>query len=927
MDNLSDLYTTGFFDELASRSLQSARVVLPWLFRWLEPARVIDVGCGVGAWLRVAAELGAGDILGIDGDHVDPAMLMIDPARFVAGDLIATRLREVLRGRVEGPFDLAMCLEFAEHIPFDRAAALVEDLTELADAILFSAAVPFQSGVHHVNEQWPEFWAIQFRARGFRCYDWVRRRVWNNPDVDLWYAQNTLLFAKEGSAAAARLPPEMLADGAPLAFVHPENYLANVLQLYRINGKQAYGEEAEDFRSVTRANARRDIVLPPLLAIARAAAAGPDARNVFPWTRTELGDPEQVADELRATKAALAEEAEARQRAEVGWQQETAQRTAIEQALAAETAARRQADGARRQDELGRSAAEQALAAETTARRQAQALARREAAQRMAAEQGLGDEREARQRAEAAYQAIANATLWKLSYPLRSTARRVPDRTRRVLRSAAEIVWWSLGLRLRRRLIERRHGLPAEHRAAATAMIPLHNRTQLHTRIAASKLFDPEVYLSLHPDLRDAQVDAWEHYLCIGYGEGRHFSNCEVVAQALAELHDDLALDADRYRNDASSILAGEDGCERGAALREDGVRIGVLSNSEGNFYMHEIAELLALGLQQGGIDAVQRDELSDPKERFDLRIFVAPHEFFYIGAGKKWLSAAGDRNTVLYNVEQMHTPWFCRAFPLLLHAPLVLDINFQYAEILRRAGCNVVHFMPGHLVGSPYAQPYTDASDIELLRGYDFAGRCYDWREHDRLADRPIDLLFIGSSSPRRDQALARLQENLDQHRFICVYTRQQGPLTARDHRSTSTGINCALGQRSKIVLNIHRDWLGYFEWSRMVLQGFWQGACVVTDPSFDHPLYQPGIHYLEENPRHMGELVRWLLETPDGREKLDAVRKAGYQNAVGLGSMRVALAPVLTAAAGLLDQLADRAAPRRGVEHARAVAEPLAA
>ena len=124
--------------------------------------------------------------------------------------------------------------------------------------------------------------------------------------------------------------------------------------------------------------------------------------------------PRTTSGELRATKAALAEEAEARQRAEVGWQQETAQRTAIEQALAAETAARRQADGARRQDELGRSAAEQALAAETTARRQAQALARREAAQRMAAEQGLGDEREARQRAEAAYQAIANATLWKL---------------------------------------------------------------------------------------------------------------------------------------------------------------------------------------------------------------------------------------------------------------------------------------------------------------------------------------------------------------------------------------------------------------------------------------------------------------------------------------------------------------------------------
>jgi hypothetical protein len=39
-----------------------------------------------------------------------------------------------------------------------------------------------------------------------------------------------------------------------------------------------------------------------------------------------------------------------------------------------------------------------------------------------------------------------------------------------------------------------------------------------------------------------------------------------------------------------------------------------------------------------------------------------------------------------LYNVEQPQTPWFCRAFPLLLKAPLVLDINLQSAAILRRS-------------------------------------------------------------------------------------------------------------------------------------------------------------------------------------------------------------------------------------------------
>ena len=119
---------------------------------------------------------------------------------------------------------------------------------------------------------------------------------------------------------------------------------------------------------------------------------------------------------------------------------------------------------------------------------------------------------------------------------------------------------------------------------------------------------------------------------------------------------------------------------------------------------------------------------------------------------------------------------------------------------------------------------------------------------------------------------------------------------------RTTSTDINCALGQRAKIVLNIHRDWLGYFEWSRMVLQGFWQGACVVSDPGLLNPLFEPDVHYFEENLRRMGELVRWLLESEEGRDKLDRTRRAGYERARTLGSMPVALAPVLEAFAGLL-------------------------
>ena len=110
------------------------------------------------------------------------------------------------------------------------------------------------------------------------------------------------------------------------------------------------------------------------------------------------------------------------------------------------------------------------------------------------------------------------------------------------------------------------------------------------------------------------------------------------------------------------------------------------------------------------------------------------------------------------------------------------------------------------------------------------------------------------------------------------------------------------AIAQRAKIVLNIHRDWIGYFEWPRMVMGGFWQGACVVSDPGLFNPIFDAGTHYLEASLRHIGELLAWLLETEEGREKLDRTRRAGYHRASNVGSMQVALAPVLEAFAAQL-------------------------
>ena len=52
-------------------------------------------------------------------------------------------------------YELAVCLEVAEHLNESSADNLILQLTNLANRVLFSAAIPGQGGLHHVNEQPP----------------------------------------------------------------------------------------------------------------------------------------------------------------------------------------------------------------------------------------------------------------------------------------------------------------------------------------------------------------------------------------------------------------------------------------------------------------------------------------------------------------------------------------------------------------------------------------------------------------------------------------------------------------------------------------------------------------------------------------------------------------------------------------------------
>lgn len=159
-------------------SYESAKLVLPEI--WAGFDSVIDVGCGVGAWLDVAGDLGATRLFGIDGPSGH------SPGVFISADLAANV--PVVTPR----FDLAICLEVAEHLPASIADDLVVALTAMSDVVLFSAAIPGQGGDGHINEQPHEYWDDRFVNAGYALHPLPGM----SPMVAWWYRQNARVYRK-----------------------------------------------------------------------------------------------------------------------------------------------------------------------------------------------------------------------------------------------------------------------------------------------------------------------------------------------------------------------------------------------------------------------------------------------------------------------------------------------------------------------------------------------------------------------------------------------------------------------------------------------------------------------------------------------------------------------------------------------------------
>jgi len=219
-----------YLRNVSKHATESAPEIAAGIMEIFHPQSVVDIGCG------------AGDLLAFLRDHYKLKVSGFERAK-AAIALAREKNIEVrqfdIEEKVFAPspgYDVAICMEVAEHVSYGAADFLVWQLSRLAEQIIFTAAPPGQGGNGHVNEQPRQYWIEKFEKQG-RIYDsyathYLIRKWKNSGTVTSWYWKNLMIFRKQKSeyfrtATQKRTICEVLRE---IWDIHPDEKTRTLLQ-------------------------------------------------------------------------------------------------------------------------------------------------------------------------------------------------------------------------------------------------------------------------------------------------------------------------------------------------------------------------------------------------------------------------------------------------------------------------------------------------------------------------------------------------------------------------------------------------------------------------------------------------------------------------------------------------------------------------
>lgn len=166
----SDTYDERFFRIHTEPQFAWEEDASKTLIKHLGLTSILDLGCGVGRWIKAANDIGISDVHGIEYCY--------DRSKKYIYESI---IEKTFKGDVSIEFDLSrkfdcvLSIEVAEHILPQNSETFVKNcINHSSRVIVLTAAPPGQGGHGHINCQPIDFWVNLFEKNGAK----------RNPDTE-----------------------------------------------------------------------------------------------------------------------------------------------------------------------------------------------------------------------------------------------------------------------------------------------------------------------------------------------------------------------------------------------------------------------------------------------------------------------------------------------------------------------------------------------------------------------------------------------------------------------------------------------------------------------------------------------------------------------------------------------------------------------
>jgi len=195
IDDTSLIYNKSYFKQLKKVEEDSVVKVVKILFKYFHPRTVVDLGCGVGIYLKIFKDLNVKNIVGYDRSKAAQNLFCCDNKCFVLADL-----RKPICHPTINYYDLCLCMEVAEHIEEKYVHIFLDNVTFFSKTIVFTAADVQQPGLGHVNLKPKSYWLNLFKDECFifdKKLTLKIRKEMEQQKVIEWIPNNLMILKKQ----------------------------------------------------------------------------------------------------------------------------------------------------------------------------------------------------------------------------------------------------------------------------------------------------------------------------------------------------------------------------------------------------------------------------------------------------------------------------------------------------------------------------------------------------------------------------------------------------------------------------------------------------------------------------------------------------------------------------------------------------------